>query len=215
MSTCLFQKYGSGGQLETTGAYCLLSVNIFNQKIYFFIWFWIWFMIAISAYSLIATAAVYFIPILRRVLFAYRYREAWVRVHREVATKDKKMKPLIRNRPDGDRRVRRRSEASERMSTKSSTLTNLTRDDNMENEGVEIELTAEQYFVFSQLGRHVDTDTLVMLMSNIIEERTEKSGVKLYKHVSIRIVSSHEDINDVEDDGDTDEHESEKSNSRV
>lgn len=41
MTKCTFFKYGYSGTVESHDALCLLSVNIFNEKIYTFAWFWL------------------------------------------------------------------------------------------------------------------------------------------------------------------------------
>jgi len=50
MTKCTFYKFGYSGTVETHDALCLLSVNIFNEKIYIFAWFW---LIVLSALSVL------------------------------------------------------------------------------------------------------------------------------------------------------------------
>ena len=40
MTKCTFHKFGSSGEIEKHDALCILPLNIFNEKIYIFLWFW-------------------------------------------------------------------------------------------------------------------------------------------------------------------------------
>ena len=40
LTKCTFHKFGSSGELEKHDALCILPLNIFNEKIYIFLWFW-------------------------------------------------------------------------------------------------------------------------------------------------------------------------------
>ena len=46
MTKCTFHKFGTSGELEKHDALCILPLNIFNEKIYIFLWFW---MLGLSA----------------------------------------------------------------------------------------------------------------------------------------------------------------------
>ena len=63
MTKCTFHKFGYSGSVETHDALCLLSVNIFNEKIYIFAWFWLIILSGLSAlilfYRLIMLASLF------------------------------------------------------------------------------------------------------------------------------------------------------------
>lgn len=40
VAKCTFHKYGASGTVETHDGLCVLPLNIFNEKIYIFLWFW-------------------------------------------------------------------------------------------------------------------------------------------------------------------------------
>ena len=40
MTKCTFHKFGTSGEVEKHDALCILPLNIFNEKIYIFLWFW-------------------------------------------------------------------------------------------------------------------------------------------------------------------------------
>ena len=40
MTKCTFHKFGTSGEIEKHDALCILPLNIFNEKIYIFLWFW-------------------------------------------------------------------------------------------------------------------------------------------------------------------------------
>ena len=40
LTKCTFHKFGTSGELEKHDALCILPLNIFNEKIYIFLWFW-------------------------------------------------------------------------------------------------------------------------------------------------------------------------------
>ena len=46
LTKCTFHKFGTSGELEKHDALCILPLNIFNEKIYIFLWFW---MLGLSA----------------------------------------------------------------------------------------------------------------------------------------------------------------------
>ena len=39
MTKCTFHKFGASGNIESHDALCILPINIFNEKIYIFLWF--------------------------------------------------------------------------------------------------------------------------------------------------------------------------------
>ena len=40
VAKCVFNKYGGSGTVEIYDGLCVLPINIFNEKIYVFMWFW-------------------------------------------------------------------------------------------------------------------------------------------------------------------------------
>ncbi|KAJ9577533.1 hypothetical protein L9F63_005906, partial [Diploptera punctata] len=40
MTKCTFFKYGLSGEVERHDSICILPLNIFNEKVYIFLWFW-------------------------------------------------------------------------------------------------------------------------------------------------------------------------------
>ena len=48
MTKCTFHKYGASGNIESHDALCILPVNIFNEKIYIFLWFWMFILGALT-----------------------------------------------------------------------------------------------------------------------------------------------------------------------
>jgi len=48
MTKCNFHKYGPSGSIQKHDALCLLSLNIFNEKLYIFLWFWLIVLAVIS-----------------------------------------------------------------------------------------------------------------------------------------------------------------------
>lgn len=53
MTKCTFQRYGSSGTIQTHDALCVLAWNIFNEKIYIFLWFWLIILAVLSALAII------------------------------------------------------------------------------------------------------------------------------------------------------------------
>lgn len=40
MTKCTFHSFGTSGDVQKNDALCLLPLNVFNEKIYLFLWFW-------------------------------------------------------------------------------------------------------------------------------------------------------------------------------
>jgi len=53
VAKCTFEKFGSSGTIETYDGLCILSLNIFNEKIYVVMWFWFIFLTVVSALNLV------------------------------------------------------------------------------------------------------------------------------------------------------------------
>lgn len=53
MTKCTFHKYGSSGTIQRHDALCVLAWNIFNEKIYIFLWFWLIILSVLSAAAIV------------------------------------------------------------------------------------------------------------------------------------------------------------------
>jgi len=53
VAKCSFSKYGSSGTVERYDGLCILSLNIFNEKIYILLWFWFVFLTVVSGLNLV------------------------------------------------------------------------------------------------------------------------------------------------------------------
>ncbi len=53
MAKCTFQKGGPSGTIQTYDGLCVLPVNIFNEKIYLFMWFWFVFLLTVTLLGLV------------------------------------------------------------------------------------------------------------------------------------------------------------------
>ncbi|CAG2180465.1 unnamed protein product [Oppiella nova] len=65
MTKCTFHKFGSSGDVQKHDAYCLLPLNIVNEKIYIFLWFWFVFLATITGITLIYRLFIMFFSGLR------------------------------------------------------------------------------------------------------------------------------------------------------
>ena len=77
LTKCTFHKFGSSGELEKHDALCILPINIFNEKIYIFLWFWMLILGALTALVVVYRLALCISSSLRTYLFKLRYRK-WV-----------------------------------------------------------------------------------------------------------------------------------------
>lgn len=75
VTKCTFRKYGSSGTVETHDGLCVLPLNIFNEKIYIFLWFWFIIVATISGIGLLYRIATFIRPF-RRILLRTRSRLA-------------------------------------------------------------------------------------------------------------------------------------------
>lgn len=65
MAKCLFNKYGPSGSIQAFDGLCLLPLNIFNEKIFVFLWFWFCIVACVSIASIVYRMAVVTCPYLR------------------------------------------------------------------------------------------------------------------------------------------------------
>ena len=75
VTKCTFRKYGSSGTVETHDGLCVLPLNIFNEKIYIFLWFWFTILALVSGLGLIYRICTFFKPV-RRIVLGARSRMA-------------------------------------------------------------------------------------------------------------------------------------------
>lgn len=69
MTKCTFHRYGSSGDVQKHDAFCLLPLNILNEKIYVFLWFWFVILALLSGMVLAYKIVLVFFPNFRlRVL---------------------------------------------------------------------------------------------------------------------------------------------------
>ncbi|XP_074600503.1 innexin inx2-like [Brevipalpus obovatus] len=74
MTKCLFRVYGSSGDVQVYDNYCLLPLNIINEKIYVILWFWLILLAVITTLSLIYRIMSFFSPPVRYTLLKLRAR---------------------------------------------------------------------------------------------------------------------------------------------
>ncbi|CAG2167453.1 unnamed protein product, partial [Oppiella nova] len=65
LTKCTFHLYGPSGDVEKHNAYCILRINILNEKIYLFLWFWFYFLAIITSMALVYRAMTIFVPRVR------------------------------------------------------------------------------------------------------------------------------------------------------
>jgi len=75
VTKCTFHKYGGSGSVETHDGLCVLPLNIFNEKIYIFLWFWFIGLAVVSGLGLLYRFATFFRPF-RQILLRTRCRLA-------------------------------------------------------------------------------------------------------------------------------------------
>ncbi|CAG2114964.1 unnamed protein product [Medioppia subpectinata] len=71
MAKCQFRKYGSSGSIQTFDALCILPLNMYNEKIFVFLWFW---------FILVATLLLGSILVKFALLFSQKCRNLYVKV---------------------------------------------------------------------------------------------------------------------------------------
>lgn len=87
MTKCTFHKYGSSGDVERHDAFCLLSVNHVNEKIFIVIWFWFMGLLIASAIGVIYRMITYSSPDLRIIVLQARCRMASPLVLEEIVSR--------------------------------------------------------------------------------------------------------------------------------
>jgi len=53
VAKCVFNKFGGSGTVEIYDGLCVLPINIFNEKIYIFMWFWLIILVILTSLSLV------------------------------------------------------------------------------------------------------------------------------------------------------------------
>ena len=74
MTKCTFRYFGNSGDLQKKDLYCLLPINIVNEKIYLFLWFWFCFLAVISLLGLVYRLATLVSPLVRQLTTNSRNR---------------------------------------------------------------------------------------------------------------------------------------------
>ncbi|XP_076062709.1 innexin 2 [Oratosquilla oratoria] len=75
VTKCTFHKFGSSGTVERIDGLCVLPLNIFNEKIYIFLWFWFIIVAVISGVGLLYRLST-FSSAFRQILLRTRSRLA-------------------------------------------------------------------------------------------------------------------------------------------
>ncbi|KAK7076167.1 hypothetical protein SK128_021371 [Halocaridina rubra] len=65
MTKCHFHKFGSSGTIERADAFCLLPLNILNEKVFITIWFWYVILACLLGGILLYRVALFVVPGLR------------------------------------------------------------------------------------------------------------------------------------------------------
>lgn len=68
VSKCNMQTYGSSQGIQNHDGLCVLSMNIFNEKVFFFLWFWYIALAVISGFGLLYRAATVSVVIRKALL---------------------------------------------------------------------------------------------------------------------------------------------------
>lgn len=72
VSKCLFRMYGPSGTIQRYDAFCVLPVNIFNEKFFLFLWFWYIILAVITGLGLIYRIVTLFVPKVRRFILYFQ-----------------------------------------------------------------------------------------------------------------------------------------------
>lgn len=87
MTKCTFHVFGASGDVERHDAFCLLSVNHVNEKIFIVIWFWFMGLLIASAIGVIYRMITYSSPDLRIIVLQARCRMASPLVLEEIVSR--------------------------------------------------------------------------------------------------------------------------------
>lgn len=74
MTKCTFHKFGTSGDIEKHDALCILPLNIFNEKIYIFLWFWMFILVFLTFLVVVYRVLICFSNGFRSYLLKVRYR---------------------------------------------------------------------------------------------------------------------------------------------
>lgn len=74
MTKCTFKKFGPSGTIESRDSFCVLALNILNEKIYIFLWFWLIILAIISGVALAYSIAIITSPSIRKRILLYRFK---------------------------------------------------------------------------------------------------------------------------------------------
>ncbi|KZS08592.1 Innexin inx2 [Daphnia magna] len=72
VTKCLFKMYGPSGTVQQFDAYCVLPVNILNEKIFIFLWFWYIILAVVTGLGLLYRIFTLVLPKLRLFLLQRR-----------------------------------------------------------------------------------------------------------------------------------------------
>ncbi|XP_011869067.1 PREDICTED: innexin inx3 [Vollenhovia emeryi] len=74
LTKCTFHKYGASGSIQSYDALCVLALNIFNEKIYIFLWFWFIILAVCSGVALMYSMAIVLMPSTRETILRKRFK---------------------------------------------------------------------------------------------------------------------------------------------
>lgn len=74
VTKCTFHKFGPTGSIQKLDALCVLALNIFNEKIYIFLWFWLIVLAMLSAVAMLYSMAIILLPSTRETILRKRFK---------------------------------------------------------------------------------------------------------------------------------------------
>lgn len=77
MTKCTFHRFGSSGTIMRHDALCVLAWNIFNEKIYIFLWFWLLILAALSALTIVYRLVIAASPAVRLLVIQRVASPSW------------------------------------------------------------------------------------------------------------------------------------------
>lgn len=69
VTKCLFKAYGPSGTVQQFDAFCVLPVNILNEKVFIFLWFWYIILAVLTGIDLIYQVITLVFPSVRLFIF--------------------------------------------------------------------------------------------------------------------------------------------------